>query len=187
MQPYLISARSCSVVLVDHQERLMPIVGNSAEVLGEAACLATAARKFGVPVIGTEQTPNKLGALACHLRSQCDAVIQKSHFNACEDDLVESLASLAGRNRRQIVIAGCETHICLLQTAMGLIEAGFTLWVAETASGSRITSDHVLALQRLQQAGARIVSTEMVLFEWLRTSECPQFRKVLKQVKKRYQ
>ena len=84
-----------------------------------------------------------------------------------------------------MVIAGCEAHVCLLQTALGLLRAGQRVWVVAAACGSRSPADHALAMQRLQQAGAVIVSGEMVVFEWLRSCRHARFKPVLEQVRQR--
>ena len=83
----------------------------------------------------------------------------------------------------QVVVAGCEAHVCLLQTALGLLRAGRRVWVVAPACGSRRSADHALAMQRLSQAGATLVSSEMVLFEWLADCRHPQFKPVLQLVK----
>ena len=82
-----------------------------------------------------------------------------------------------------VVIAGCETHVCLMQTALGLQRAGFRVWVAANACGTRFPVDHDLALERLRQSGAVLASVEMIVFEWLRTCEHDRFKAVLEILK----
>jgi nicotinamidase-related amidase len=101
------------------------------------------------------------------------------HFDACTDGLLETLRNSRATPPREVVIAGCEAHVCMLQTALGLIEAGLQVWVVADASGSRRFEDAELAMHRLRHAGARVVSVEMVAFEWLRTCEHPHFKRVL--------
>ncbi|EDM49299.1 isochorismatase family protein [Marinobacter algicola] len=86
-------------------------------------------------------------------------------------------------NRKQVVIGGCETHVCLLQTVLSLLAAGFRVWVVENATSSRHDNDRDAALERMQQAGAVIVTLEMVAFEWMRDSKHPRFREVQKLIK----
>ena len=173
----------CSLVLVDYQERLMPAIGDGAGVLANAVLLADAARLLGVPVLGTVQNPDGLGPNAEAVRQRCASTLAKMHFDACEDGLLEELA--AWGEAPEVVLAGCEAHVCLLQTALGLRRAGREVWVVADASGSRLAADHALAMQRLREAGARIVGTEMVLFEWLHDCRHPAFRQVLALVKTR--
>ena len=96
------------------------------------------------------------------VRQRCASTLGKMHFDACEDGLFELL-----NPAHDIVVAGCEAHVCLLQTALGLCRAGRTVWVVAPACGSRRAADQTLAMQRLREGGAGIVSSEMVFFEWL--------------------
>ncbi len=180
----LVSAQDCVLVLVDFQQRLLPAIHDGAEVVHEAVRLADAARELGIRVIGTEQNPRGLGPSEPAIRSRCDAMLDKMHFDACADGLV-ALAAAGGAAPKQAVVAGCEAHVCLLQTALGLLDAGLRVWVAAPACGSRRPRDHDLAMARLRQSGAVVVSGEMVIFEWLRTCEHDRFRPVLSLVKRR--
>ncbi|MFO1271375.1 MAG: isochorismatase family protein [Rubrivivax sp.] len=172
----LLEASCSQLLLVDHQQRLMPAIEGGIAVLANALRLAKLAQALGVPVLGTEQVPEKLGPLDPELRALCSTVIGKHHFDACAGGLAEPVARAASQGRPQVVIAGCETHVCLLQTALGLLAAGHPLWVVADASGSRTAANRELALARLARAGAAIVSTEMVGFEWVRHAAHPQFR-----------
>lgn len=177
-----IDVARCALVLVDYQARLMPAIHDGANVVRAAVQLASAARVLGIPVIGTEQNPQRLGPNVDAVRALCEVTVAKRHFDACEDALCATVDERAPRTR-QIVVAGCEAHVCLLQTALGLLRRERRVWVVESACGSRRPSDHRLAMQRLRQAGATIVSPEMVLFEWLGSSEHEHFRQVLEIVK----
>jgi nicotinamidase-related amidase len=171
-------AERCQLVLVDYQGRLMPAIHDHERVLANALLLADAARLLGVPVLGTEQNPAGLGPNADAVRERCAVTLAKTHFDACEDGLLDALAPQHAA-RPDVVLAGCEAHVCLLQTALGLRRAGRTVWVVATACGSRRVADHTAAMQRLAAAGATITSTEMVVFEWLHDCRHPQFRQVL--------
>jgi nicotinamidase-related amidase len=175
----LIDADGCALVLVDYQARLMPAIHRGAEVVAEGARLADVARELGIRVIGTEQNPRGLGPNEDAIRQRCDVTLAKMHFNACADGLLEALAPSGGKPVRDVVIAGCEAHVCMMQTSLGLLQAGFHVWVVAQASGSRAPENHELAMQRLRQEGARIVSVEMVAFEWLRSCEHAHFKPVL--------
>lgn len=180
----LIDRSRSVVVLVDYQERLMPAIAGSATVLARAALLGRVAGKLGVPVVATEQNPNRLGPNLPEIAGLCRMVLAKMSFGACGEGLLGHLAGLSGTGAaRDVVIAGCEAHVCLLQTALPLLEAGHGVWVVADASGSRRPSDHALAMDRLRQAGATIVSVEMVAFEWLRSCEDADFKAVSALVK----
>lgn len=174
------AARS-TLVLVDYQVKLMPAIHGGAAAVAHARTLAQAAREMDVRVIGTEQNPQGLGPVVDELRRLCDGIVQKRHFDACADGLGDVLG--AGDATGQVVIAGCESHVCLLQTAMSVLRQGRQVWVVEPACGSRRPSEHRLGMQRLAQAGAIIVSSEMVLFEWLGSCDHPRFRSILGMIK----
>ena len=176
LEPTLLDSAHSQLILVDHQERLMPAITDGATVLARASRLAELARALGVPVTGTEQSPDKLGPLPTSLRAACGQVLAKTHFDACAAGLLEAVQAAAAAGRHQLVVAGCEAHVCLLQTVLGLRRAGHEVWVAADACGSRAPADRELALRRLEAAGVRLVSTEMVGFEWVRHAGHAQFR-----------
>jgi len=179
----LIDRHGSVLVLVDYQRRLMPAIHRGAEVVAQAVLLADIARLLGIPVIGTEQNPAGLGQNDDAVRQRCNATLAKQHFDACADGLADMLRVTAERPVSDVVIAGCESHVCLLQTALGLLRAGLSVSVVAQASGSRTAENHELAVQRLRQAGASIVSVEMVAFEWLRSCEHEPFKAVHRRLK----
>ena len=152
--------------------------------MAQAVHLADIAAALGLPIVGTEQNPAGLGPNVESLRQRCASTLAKMRFDACEDGLLETLRGDGpAASAAEVVIAGCEAHVCLLQTALGLLDAGLKVWVVSGACGSRAAANHALAMQRLQQAGAGIVSAEMVAFEWLGSCEHQRFRQVLKLLK----
>lgn len=177
-----IHARKSSLVLVDYQARLMPAIHDADDVLAKALLLARAAQLLEVPVVGTEQNPDRLGPNVDALARLCRHTVAKTHFDACADGLPAALEEQAP-SRRQVIVAGCEAHVCMMQTALGLLRTGLDVFIVENACGSRRPSDHAAAMQRLRQAGAVIVTHEMVLFEWLHDCRHPRFREVLALVK----
>lgn len=173
-----------TLVLVDFQERLLPTIYDGARVVDEARFLADVARALGIRVIGTEENPEGLGQNLPAIRERCDETVAKMHFDACSDGLV-LVVDRAGGAPGDVVIAGCEAHVCLMQTALGLIDSGARVFVVPEACGSRRPEDHDAAIERLARAGAVLASAEMVAFEWLGTCESTQFREVLALVKRR--
>jgi nicotinamidase-related amidase len=173
-----------ALVLVDYQDRLWPALVEGASVVKEAVFLARVAQALGVPVLGTEQNQLRLGPNAQDLRSLCAHTLSKHHFDATADGLLDLLQS-TGRPVSQVVVAGCEAHVCLMQTALGLLAAGLQVAVVPEACASRRPSDKALGMQRLSAAGAVMLSAEMLAFEWLRTCEDPHFRHVLSLIKAR--
>ena len=182
-----IDAGRCALVLVDYQAKLMPAIPGAAVAVRNAVMLADAARLLGVRTLGTEQNPAGLGPSVDEVRSRCEVTIAKTHFDACADGLPAALDQQTPQTPMkpsQVVIAGCEAHVCLLQTALGLLRDGRRVWVVEAACGSRRASDHGLAMRRLAAAGATLVSPEMVIFEWLGDCRHPNFKDALQLVKR---
>jgi nicotinamidase-related amidase len=186
-------------VLVDYQARLMPAIHESEAVLRNALRLARLAQLMDVPAWATEQSPDKLGTNPAELRALCRKTMAKTHFSGVADGLVELLRAPArpqqGGNARSlpkhlqkapqpqeqrntIVVAGCEAHVCLLQTALDLLDEEFDVWVVTDACSSRTERNRDAAFDRLAGAGAELVTTEMVAFEWLRTAEHEAFDEV---------
>ena len=197
----LLDLTECQLVLVDYQEKLMPAMADSEAVLANALRLAQAADMLGVPAWGTEQNPSKLGPNAPQLRALCAQTVSKMAFRGEHEGLLEGLrppapapagnarslprhlqknraAARAQEARSSIVLGGCETHVCLLQTALELLEEEFDVWVVTDACSSRALNNRDAAFDRLASAGVELVTTEMVLFEWLRTAEHPAFKPV---------
>ena len=173
------SANESTLVLVDLQQRLMPSIFEGERVIKEAVRLANIARILGVPIIGTEQSPEGIGENVSELKRLCDRTLTKHHFDGCEDGLVEAIAA----SRRHVVVTGCEAHVCVLQTCAGLLQQGLNVTVVIDAIGSRVTINRDLAIARLGKAGATLATVEMVAFEWMRTSKHPRFKDVLELVR----
>jgi nicotinamidase-related amidase len=179
MPPDRIDPRRSVLVLVDYQQRLMPAIHEGERILAEAVRLADAARILGIPVIGTEQNPAGLGPNAQAVRERCGETLAKMSFDGCGDGLAARVRAASKAGEAQVAIAGCEAHVCLMQTALGLLREGLPVWVVANACGSRRPEDRELALRRLERAGAVLASAEMLVFEWLGTCEHPRFRDVL--------
>jgi nicotinamidase-related amidase len=197
----LLDVAESQLVLVDYQIRLMPVLHDGHAVVANAVRLAQMAALLQVPVVATEQNPSRLGASVAELDSvirQAGArILAKMQFSAVEEGLCEWLRPLpkpvqgnarslpkhlqkatAGPERATIVLAGCETHICLLQTALDLLDDEFDVWVVTDACSSRTERNRDAAFDRLAGAGAELVTTEMVAFEWIRSAEHPDFKAV---------
>ena len=172
-----LSRDESALVLVDYQPRLMPAIHDGDAVTVRAAVLARLAGLLGVPTVGTQQSPEKLGPLDPALAASCVEVLDKTAFGACDDGLADLLERVRPA-LSQVVLAGCEAHVCLLQTALGCLADGRQVFIVEDACGSRAPRSKELALARLRQAGAVVVNTEMVAFEWVRHAGHEQFRAV---------
>lgn len=174
--PVKLDAARSQLVLVDYQARLMPAIHGNEGVVRNAARLAQLAKVLQVPTMATEQIPAKLGPSVPEVTDVVTSVLAKSHFDAYGDGLRNPVRRNVGDGFTQVVVGGCEAHICLLQTALGMLEDGLDVWVVSDACGSRSEHNKHTAMQRLNESGARIVTTEMVGFEWVRHAGHPAFK-----------
>jgi nicotinamidase-related amidase len=194
----LLQSPESQLVLIDYQTRLLPSIHEGNTVLTQAVKLAKIAKLLRVPITGTEQNPEGLGHNDPTLKSFCAQTLVKTHFNACAEGLGDLLRDIGTpkaspnaksmpkhmqkepeNQRPTIVLAGMETHVCFLQTALSLMEEEFDVWVVTDACGSRTERDRDAAFDRLAGNGAELVTVEMVAFEWLESSDHPQFKAVL--------
>ena len=165
------------LVLIDLQQRLMPVIADHDTVVARAVRLAEAARLLDVPVRATEQYPAGLGPTVPPLAAYPQTVLAKTTFSAAEDP---AFAALLPAGTSTILLAGVEAHVCVLQTALGLLAPGRRVVLVADAIGSRDPADKAVAIERARQHGAEVVTSEMVLFEWLRDAQHPRFREVQK-------
>lgn len=176
----LLEADDSTFLIVDMQQRLQPAIRQGAESASAAFKVAQGARLLGVPVVATEHHFAALGTTIAPLDGLLQAVFPKQHFSAVREP---GFLAWLPPDRRTIVVAGWETHVCVLQTVVGLLECGFHAVLVADTLGSRRPADHDVGIQRLRAAGATVITAEMALFEWLRTCDHPQFREVLRLVK----
>ena len=176
----LLTAEGAVLLLIDLQERLMPVIHDHEAVVARCVRLAEAAQLLDVPIRATEQNPARLGATVAPLAAYPQATLSKTTFSAAVDP---GFSALLPAGAGQVVVAGCEAHVCVLQTVLGLLGSGRRVVVAADAVGSRDPADRAVALDRARQHGAEIVTSEMVLFEWLGDARHPKFREVQKLLK----
>lgn len=175
---HLINANRSRLVIIDFQARLMPAIHDGPRLLANAGRLVAAAKLLEVPVVTTEQNPEGLGATVPELADAAPAIAKMS-FDACGAPAF--VDAIAGDD--DLILCGCEAHVCFGQTALSLLEHKRRVVVVQDAVGSRTPESKEVSLRRLERNGAEIVTTEMVVFEWLRTAEHPQFRAALALVK----
>jgi len=175
----IMTRESSALLIVDFQSRLMPAIEDGAAVVLNARRLLDAAALLDVPVLFTEQNSRGLGGTLPELRAGAGMIAHKMTFDACRAaDFLEALP-----DRPDIIVAGCETHVCVLQTVLGLLSAGRRVFAVRDAMGSRRSESKETAIRRMERNGAEVVTTEMVLFEWLVTAEDPRLDRVLALVK----
>lgn len=162
------------LLVIDVQEKLVNMLGNS-DVKENAIKVAKACGILNIPAVITEQYPKGLGNTINEIKEALPNAeyIEKTSFSAFKEEELKKFLS-----HKQVILFGIETHICVLQTAMDLLNEGYEVFLVQNASGSRDEANKQAALRRLIHAGVQIVTTEMVLFELLESSKHPNFKEV---------
>ena len=174
-----IDVRASTLLLIDFQAKLMPAILDAGTVVANARRLIGAAAILGVPVLFTEQNAKGLGPTVSELAPHPSLIVHKMAFDACrEPGFLSRLAE-----GHAIVAAGCEAHVCVLQTALGLVETARQVFVVRDAAGSRRAESKETAFRRMERHGVEAVTAEMVIFEWLQTAEHPRFRETAALIK----
>jgi nicotinamidase-related amidase len=167
------------LLVVDFQSRLMPAIHEGETAVRNANRLIEVAKLFGIPRLFTEQNAKGLGPTVGDIAVEKDRLVHKQFFDACrEQGFLDRIPADAS-----VVVAGCESHVCVQQTVLGLLEATRKTYIARDALGSRHPEDKETAIRRMERHGAEIVTTEMVVFEWLQTADNPLFRQAVTLIK----
>jgi nicotinamidase-related amidase len=178
----LLNRASSQLLVVDVQERLMPAMHAGEAMAERCGILMQAAHRLGVPVTISEQYRKGLGPTIARLGNlKGDApVLEKTHFSCADDEAIAArVMALAKSGRAQVVVCGIESHVCVLQSALGFKERfGLEVAVAADAVTSRQPASVALALDRLRASGVSVVNTEMTLFEWLHRAGTPEFKEL---------
>ncbi|MGL6029183.1 MAG: hydrolase [Legionella sp.] len=177
----LLSQNDSLIALIDVQEQLVPAVLNSDELIARCEWLLKLANKLNVPVLVSEQYPQGLGATVAPLSSYFNAehCLDKVCFSCMsEHSYVQRLQEF---NKKQLILIGMEAHVCVLQTALEMQQAGYEVFVVVDAVSSRSEHDLKYALKRMKQQGIHLITAEMVFFEWLRKARTPEFKALSKE------
>ena len=171
------------LLVVDVQEKLAPAVHGIDGVVDNIVRLIIAAEKLHIPIMFTEHCPDRIGHTVNVLMDLVanGSVVEKSRFSAySEVPIAQQFAKL---NREQVIVAGTEAHVCVLQTAMDLKQAGYQPYLVADGTSSRHLDNKKLAIERMRKSDIDIVSTEMVIFEWLERGDTDAFRELLPLIK----
>jgi len=179
----LIRARDSVLVVIDMQERLVPAMQAPARTIKNARLLLQAAQKTDVPAILTEQYPKGLGHTIPEIANAAgnSRIVPKMHFSCMEE--MEFAEAFRALGRKQAILVGMEAHICVVQTAASLVEEGYDVFVVSDATASRTIESEQACLSRLSAVGVGIVTTEMVVFEWLGQAGTDAFKEMLPLIK----
>lgn len=171
------AGRSCLLV-IDIQERLIGVIQEGQQMVVNCGWLMQIAGTLNVPVLISEQYPQGLGRTISDLLAlaPADAFMEKVHFSCVTEPAARERIDASGRD--QLILVGTEAHVCVLQTALGLLEAGKEVYVVEDCVSSRHLRNKELAIERMRAEGVRVVSREMVAYEWLGVSGNDCFREI---------
>jgi nicotinamidase-related amidase len=180
----MLTVNNTVLIVIDVQGKLAEIMDNKEDLFANLERIIKGAQVLNIPIIWTEQVPEKLGPTLpqlSELLAPGSAPIPKSSFSCCGvSSFTDTLQSLG---RQQILITGIETHVCVYQTTLDLLAGGYEVQVVADAVSSRTPENRHIGLTRMQDAGAALTSTEMALFELLRVAEGSPFKQIAKIVK----
>ena len=168
-------------MMIDIQEKFENLIFSMDEVIRNANILNRATELLDVPLIATEQYPKGLGKTSSEIYlPENTPLIEKTQFSAYTGEMVELLRI---HRRPNIIVYGVEAHVCLLQTAMDLKKNNFNVGIVADAVSSRYVDNKLYALTRLESLGIEIVTTEMILFELMKSANHPKFKEISKLIK----
>lgn len=175
----LMNKKDSLLLIIDVQEHLAPAQESPREVINGCAALLDIAKKLKIPYIVAEQNHKSFGPTMIDLRivlGENTKYYEKDTFSCFKNETIRNV--IKASSKKQIIIAGLETHLCILQTALDLRQAGYEVFVAADACSSRNGMQSALGIQRLIQNNVDVVTVEMTIFEWLEKSGTPEFREV---------
>ncbi|MBN2208690.1 MAG: hydrolase [Candidatus Coatesbacteria bacterium] len=171
------------VMIIDHQEKLLPHIFQHETVLRKVCKLVRFCKMLSLPTIFTEQYPQGLGPTAQKIAELLDAnipILQKTSFSCMRNDNISRAVGESGRTC--VVVSGIETHICVAQTVCDLLSASYSVHVLSDCVGARTQQDHEVALQRMHDAGAVISTLEAFMYETLGSCKHPMFKRFLREI-----
>ena len=181
----ILNHKKCLLLIVDIQEKLLTNVHENKSLSLHTQKLLFFFNKLNLPIFITEQYPTGLGNTSNEVLNNSFtskdeninySLFEKTTFSCFKDSNIKS--AIKNSKKKQIVICGIETHICVLQTTLDLIKDGFSVFLVSDAMGARTKNSHDLGIQRMKSVGAHILNTEMVLFELLRDSKHELFKEL---------
>jgi nicotinamidase-related amidase len=174
--PELMNREDSALLVVDMQLKLLEVIPDSRRIVWNVRRLLDAAAALGVPIAATEQYPDKLSPTVPELKARIGTAPDKKAFSACACGEIFERWRNGGQFR--ILVCGIETHVCIMQSALDLTGAGFEVYIAVDACGTRQAIDHATALRRMESAGVILTTTEAAMFEWCCSAEAPEFKKI---------
>ncbi len=179
----MLNKDNTSLVLVDVQGKLAALMHNKEEFFSNAIKIIKGAKVLDIPIIWNEQLPDKLGPTIPEIKELLTGMspLEKKTFSCCGNDGFSS--ALESTGRKQVLLIGMETHVCVYQTAVDLVSRGYDTYLVADAVSSRTQKNIELGVEAIKNAGAKITSVEMALFEMLQVAEGEKFKEIIKIVK----
>ena len=179
----MLDKAKAALVVIDFQDGLLPAIPVAGSIVPQAVKLIRCCRELGLPVIWTEQYPKGLGKTTKSVAGALEGLtpIEKVSFGCFGCQAFEESAGALGRP--QLIVAGIESHVCVMQTVLRAQEMSYSCFVAADATGSRAKTDHRVGLARMQAHGAELVTVEMVIFELIGAAGTPEFKRLLPLIK----
>ena len=183
--PELMSPADTALLVVDVQQRLIGAISGAGRVVWNIRRLVDGAKILGLAILATEQYPQGLGPTVPELAQRLGPIPSKLTFSCC--GCPEICRQLEQRSVHKVLVCGIEAHVCVQQTVLDLLAAGYRVYVAVDAVGSRFEVDHRTALTRMDSAGATLTTTEAALFEWCQVAGTPEFKQISQLVREEEQ
>lgn len=178
----VLNREDAALVVIDVQERLVPAIDKELYERSRKNIVIAieAAGTLGMPVLLTEQYPKGLGRTVAHILTALEGkayeTLEKISFSCARDE--SFLSALGKTGRRQVLLAGMETHVCVYQTSVDLVNAGYEVFALDDAVSSRYPHNHRSGIEAMRDAGVRVIPTETALFQLLKTAGTPEFKKI---------
>jgi nicotinamidase-related amidase len=184
-EPAHLQAGSCALMVVDIQERLMPVISGREEVARNSALLMKAARVMKIPVVATTQYAARIGELLPAVKAELGDVVpfDKLEFDCFANQVIKKKVKSLPQEINTLIICGVETHICVYQTVLGALQEGYRVWVPADAVSSRTVGNYETGLARIKELGAVVGNTEMIIYELLHRAGTPEFKELLPHLK----
>lgn len=177
--------RQCALMVVDIQEKLMPVINERERVVKNSVLLIKTARTLEMPILATTQYAARIGALLPEITDELAGVepLDKMEFDCFANSAILQAARILPAEVKTLIVCGVESHICIYQTVVGGLANGYGMWVAGDAVSSRIPTNYEAGLQRMRELGAVVGSTEMIIYDLLHRAGTQEFKALLPYLK----
>jgi len=171
----------CALLVIDAQERLMPVIDERDRVVKNSVLLIKTAKTLNIPIVPTTQYVDKIGKLLPEITEELGPLTptDKMEFSCFNNDDVITVINSLDSDIDTLIVCGVETHICIYQTVVGALIHGFSVWVPADAVSSRTKENYQTGLDRIREIGGIIANTELVIYELLQRAGTPEFKQLL--------